>query len=546
MAPIPSTFRPALNIVGPVIPAELHRLRLRVPARFWLACLAVALAVAVFLGWTLVSLGGPSVTTAFDDIGEMIAAMIAALACGWAARAATGQVRRGWTLMALAAASWAAGEAVWTYFEVVAGHKTPFPSLADAGFLLAVPLQLAAVLHFAQGRRSGHSHAKTILDGAIVAASVTFISWTTVLHTVYAAGGDGPVSFGISLAYPIGDLVTIVVVIAAVAGARLLYTPLALIAAGLLALTVSDSTFTYLTSQNAFNTGPVDTGWVAGFLLIALAAVLGRLRPDAEESDAEAPTLARNLIPYIPLTLAALLAFGERITGHSLDLFSAGLFVLIVALVLGRQVLALTEVAVLSRQLQESVHSLRAREQELSYQAFHDPLTGLANRALFRDRLEHALELSRRSGRKLAVLYLDLDDFKVVNDNLGHDAGDRLLMVVAERIKSCVRPGDTTARLGGDEFAVVLSEVHEIDDAVLVAERVVEAFRQPFSIGTVLHTSVSAGVVLWKDSYQDAEELLRHADTAMYTAKSRGGSQYAVYVTGERPLLIHRTRVIRG
>src|SRR3984893_7477764 len=136
----------------------------------------------------------------------------------------------------------------------------------------------------------------------------------------------------------------------------------------------------------------------------------------------------------------------------------------------------------LSRQLQESVRSLRAREQELSYQAFHDPLTGLANRALFRDRLEHALELARRSGQKLAVLFLDLDDFKVVNDDLGHDAGDRLLMVVAERIKSCVRPGDTTARFGGDELAVVLSEVNDIDDAIVVAERLVQAFRQPVSI----------------------------------------------------------------
>src|SRR6202022_2475986 len=217
--------------------------------------------------------------------------------------------------------------------------------------------------------------------------------------------------------------------------------------------------------QNAYNTGPVDTGWVAGFLLIALAAVLGRLRPGADESDAETPSLARNVLPYVPLAVAAFLAVWLLVRGQPIDLFSAGLLVLIVVLVLVRQVLALNEVALLSRQLEESVRSLRTREQELSYQAFHDPLTGLADRALFRDRLEHALDLGRRSGRKLAVLYLDLDEFKVVNDNFGHDAGDRLLMVAAERIKSCVRPGDTTARLGGDEFAVVLSEVNDTDDA---------------------------------------------------------------------------------
>ena len=519
--------------------------RIGLPSSFWVACTAVTLSIAAFLGWTLLSLGGATVTTAFDDIGEMVAALIGTVACGWAARAAAGRVRRGWTLMALATLSWAAGEAVWTYYEVIAGHKTPFPSLADAGFLLAVPLQVAAVLHFAR-RRSGRSHAKTIFDGAIVAASVIFISWATVLHTVYAAGGDGPISFGLSLAYPVGDLVTIVIVIVAVAGARRLYPPMALIAAGLLALTVSDSTFTYMTSQNSYNTGPVDTGWVAGFLLIALAAVLGRLRPAADEADTETPSLARNLLPYAPLSIAAGLALWLEVRGHSLDLFSAALLVLIVALVLVRQVLSLNEVAVLSRQLEESVRSLRTREQQLSYQAFHDPLTGLANRALFRDRLEHALELARRSTRRLAVLYLDLDEFKAVNDNHGHDAGDRLLMVVAERIKSCVRPGDTTARLGGDEFAVVLSDFEDVDDAVIVAERVIEAFRQPFSIGMVVPMGLSAGVVIWQDSSQGAEELLRDADAAMYTAKSRGGSQYALFAPGERPALSRRTRVVRA
>jgi diguanylate cyclase len=514
------------------------------PARFWLVCLAVMLLIAVFLGWTLGSWGGAKPTTAFDDIGQMVAALIATLGCGWAALAATGRVRRGWTLLALATASWAAGEAVWSYYEVIAAHKTPFPSLADAGFLLAVPLQVAAVLHFARGR-SGRSHAKTIFDGAILAASVMFISWATVLHTVYAAGGDGAFSFGLSLAYPVGDLVTIVIVIAVIAGARRLYPPMVLIAAGLLALTVSDSTFTYLTSQNAFNTGPIDAGWVAGFLLIALAAVLARLRPGVDESDAGRPSLGRNLLPYIPLAVAALIAISLLVRGQTIDLFAASLLAVIVALVLGRQVLALNEVAVLSRQLEESVRSLRTREQELRHQAFHDPLTGLANRALFRDRLEHALELARRSVRKLAVLYLDLDEFKAVNDSLGHDAGDRLLMVVAERIKSCVRPGDTTARLGGDEFAVVLSDVEGIEDAVVVAERVVEAFRQPFSIGTVVHMRLSAGVVLRNDSSQGAEDLLRDADAAMYAAKSRGGSQCVVFATGERPALTRRTRGAR-
>ena len=163
-----------------------------------------------------------------------------------------------------------------------------------------------------------------------------------------------------------------------------------------------------------------------------------------------------------------------------------------------------------------------AMENELRHQAFHDALTGLANRALFEDRLRHALAAGVRSRRPLAVLFIDLDDFKTVNDSLGHGAGDALLEHVAARIDSLVRPTDTAARLGGDEFAVLLDGVVHAQEAHGIAARILDAVDEGFVLeDRELRLTASIGVALSNSSIQ-ADELLRNADTAMYVAKASG------------------------
>jgi diguanylate cyclase (GGDEF)-like protein/PAS domain S-box-containing protein len=172
----------------------------------------------------------------------------------------------------------------------------------------------------------------------------------------------------------------------------------------------------------------------------------------------------------------------------------------------------------------------RALEQELEHQAFHDRLTGLANRALFRDRLEHALARRTRDQHPVAVLLLDLDDFKVVNDSLGHAVGDRLLVMVAERLRGRLRASDTTARLGGDEFAVLLDEPSAADEATRVAERLIEALAASYQLdGRELFVRASIGVALAARTGQSADELLRDADMAMYAAKARSRGGYQVF-----------------
>ena len=164
---------------------------------------------------------------------------------------------------------------------------------------------------------------------------------------------------------------------------------------------------------------------------------------------------------------------------------------------------------------------------QMSYVAEHDFLTGLPNRSLLTDRLAQSIALAQRHGKRVALMYLDLDHFKHVNDSLGHTVGDQLLQAVAQRLQECVRHSDTVCRQGGDEFVVLLAEVEAVRDAGLTAEKLIEAMAAPYVIdGHQLHVTLSIGISLYPDDGKDVEALVRNADTAMYHAKKIGRNNY--------------------
>ncbi|HET9051944.1 MAG TPA: hypothetical protein VFO60_09580, partial [Candidatus Dormibacteraeota bacterium] len=231
----------------------------------------VGIAIVVFFAWTAQQWQGAD---ALDDLGEMAAAFVGAIVCGAAAWRHAGRPRAAWALLGASAAAWGAGEAVWTWYDLAQHEQVPFPSLADAGFLGAVPLAVIGALLLPGARQRGSTRLAGVLDGLIVAAGLLAVSWVAVLHTVYSAGGDTAFATVLSIAYPAGDVVIATILVTLVIrvqrGNRL---PILLVVGGLAGSAIADSSFAYLNAQGTYGSGnALDTGWFAGYLLLALGA----------------------------------------------------------------------------------------------------------------------------------------------------------------------------------------------------------------------------------------------------------------------------------
>jgi diguanylate cyclase (GGDEF)-like protein/PAS domain S-box-containing protein len=634
-------------------------------ARRRVLIVGVSALCAAFVLWLKYSLGGAFVSLAVDDLGEMAAALAAAGACLWAARRRHPRTRRYWTLLGLSALTWAIGEGVWSYYEVFQGREVPFPSLADLGFLAAVPLAVAAILSYPTAPIHSTTRLRAITDALSGGASLLFISWELVLGPIFRAHEGGAFSQVLSIAYPLSDIVVAAVVLmVAVQAGRGARSALGLVGIGLLAMAIADSAFAYLSQQSSFGDGTLlDAGWFGGYLLIAVAALWPEVDTARADDDGK-DYLGRGWmwVPYFPVITALLFAVLLEVEGHRFGPFLESTGIAIVLLLVIRQMLTLADNMRLTHHLEERViertEQLRANEQrfaalvqnasdvvtiidregiltylspstervfggesanmigrefrellspadgarwsgviakamneprgnlsidwefqhpasggrhieslitnllddpavrgivinsrdvteraelqeQLRHQAFHDPLTGLANRALFQDRLSHALARHRRTDNPLAVIFLDIDNFKAINDGRGHSVGDLLLRQVGERLQTAVRAADTVARLGGDEFAVLLEPRGTAPSDV--ADRILQAMRQPFSVADAeLFVNASLGIAQTDSGHETAEELLRNADVAMYVAKGRGKARWVQFDSSMHDIVLTR------
>jgi diguanylate cyclase (GGDEF)-like protein len=232
-------------------------------------------------------------------------------------------------------------------------------------------------------------------------------------------------------------------------------------------------------------------------------------------------------------TTTLLSAADRRSTDITLigGLLLSALLATLVGVLAGARVRAMDRVDAATAALRQDIERREALEHELQRLAFHDPLTGLANRSLFYDRVGHALRSHLRGDQAFAVFFIDLDGFKQVNDALGHSAGDAVLCEVAARLRECLRDSDTVARFGGDEFAVIVERLAATDDVHLTAERIVHAVQQPIPVGSgrAALVTASVGIALNRDGYT-ADDILREADLAMYTAKTTGKCRHVLAV----------------
>src|SRR5438477_12400322 len=287
------------------------------------AAAVVLVSVAYALNIRTVFFGQHAVT-AIDDIGEAVAAALASLACAWAASRAAGKDRLGWALMGISAGLWAAGEVVWSTYEVGMGVQVPYPSLADAGFLAAVPFAFAGIRAFWGNARGTSSRWRVWFDGVIVALALTSTAWAFGLKSVWTSSSSTKI---LDLAYPVGDILTGTILILAIRRASQQQAGrMAFLLAGVASYSIADSAFAYLTAQGAFGAvgSILDTGWFAGFLLIGLAAVY----PTAPPKPATQPApldLWQLALPWMTLLLASAGDVYASLSGHDVDLFMSSM-----------------------------------------------------------------------------------------------------------------------------------------------------------------------------------------------------------------------------
>jgi two-component system sensor histidine kinase/response regulator len=315
---------------------------------FLWAAAATVVVVVVFVAWLHFRFVGDLVTIAVDDIGEAVAAFVAALCCGLAARRYRGRQRLGWALLSASAAVWAVGEVVWSVYEVGLSIEVPYPSAADIGFLGAIPLTIAGILCFFSTSRGTSTRLRLWLDGAIVFLALFFVAWTLGLRTVYLDPEDPLFEKIIDLAYPIGDIIIGTILVLAIRRARdELHGRLLLLLGGLAAISIADSAFAYLTAIGAYGADGslLDAGWLAGYLMIGLAALWpAPAVRKVEEVGKELPIDTWQLaLPWVAILCVGLTAIGMALTGYEFGPVRTVLIGAIAILVMVSQVYAHNE-----------------------------------------------------------------------------------------------------------------------------------------------------------------------------------------------------------
>ena len=430
----------------------------------------------------------------------------------------------------------ALGDITYSVLEAAAGGVAPFPSIADAIYLVGYGV-LALGLAGLVARRKGGRDVAGIIDALIIAASVGVIAWVGFLSATIT---DVEPNLGevVALAYPFMDLVLLAMAVRIALAPSGMGIGRLFLVVGVVSYLASDFAYTFLSLAGTYTVGGVsDVGWAIGYVLWGATAlhprmIQGALRPsglvNARRSTRRVIGLGvAALIPPALLWLPGVATSPEKLYG-------------VAATSIALTLLVVVRIANLFRDLNTSIIERRRLEGQLRHAADHDPLVGLWNRRVFHDRLAEMLE---PGGHHLAALFVDVDDFKSINDTVGHAAGDVVLAELAARIEQALRPSDLAARLGGDEFGVILSDCATREAALVIAERLLDQISAPITThGREIKITASIGVAHTREAH-DVEALMRHADIAMYLAKERGKNRVAAYEEGAHVEAVRRLQL---
>jgi diguanylate cyclase (GGDEF)-like protein len=421
-----------------------------------------------------------------------------------------------WMFFAGGLASFLIADVCYYVLELTSGDAgPPFPSIADFFYLSMYPLMIFGLARMVRTVAPGRDGA-TFVDAAVVGISIFGALWVLFVDSVVESSFDTNSAMITQLAYPVMDIAVLTVAARLVVAVHLRHKPFAFIVSAIGSLAIADTAYGIYNTAGTFETGLfIDAFWLAFYVMFSLAALHpGSATTGATEELVEGRLTGRQLVIMFVATLGVPLIdlFWGTPADRPVTIIASALLCLLILL----RVFSLTK-------------ALERGRDRLRHEASHDSLTGLCNRNLFADRTAAAL---RESGpnQTLAVLFIDLDDFKVINDSLGHFAGDQLLKEASVRLQRCVRPDDTVARLGGDEFAVLLRSAVDRNDVISVARRVLDAMSAPIDLGRrAVRASCSIGIATDLDESTEVETLLRNADVAMYLSKSRGKGRFEFF-----------------
>ena len=480
----------------------------------WAAYLAAGAAAVVL--HTFLETGSLTQSLLYDAIGA--SAVAVAIAGIWRYRPAR---RLPWVLMALGQAAFVAGDLMWNWYEVMS--LDPFPSMADAMYLAGYPF-IALGLFFMIRRRLGDGDRGGLLDAAILTTAAAILSWTFLMQPQMAGADIDPLGLSITLAYPVADLLLIGVALGLLTTPGARTASFAALGASLSLLFVADTVYAIQNLEGTYvSGGPIDSLYLVAYLLFGAAAA----HPAMVRLTDPHPVSVTWLGPVRLICLAM-----AMVTGPLLVVIGPGANGGLLVVAAGTALLSLLVLARLYGLvglLARDVAQRRVLEEQLTHQAFHDSLTGLANRRRFVERAEGALAQRSRTG-SVAALFLDLDDFKTVNDSMGHAAGDDVLEAVATRLRGGLRATDLAARLGGDEFGVLLTDIPDATYATTIAQRLIASLQTPLEVdGTSVVVSASIGIAVDTAAMRSVDDLLGEADVAMYQAKASGKARHHVF-----------------
>ena len=482
---------------------------------------------AWFLGYGLLAIIGHRLIPLgpAHDVAYVVIGLTGAVAI-WVGLALHRPVARlPWYLIGIGQLLWVVADATGAW--LVHGLKiAPFPSAADVCYLVAYPV-IAAGFYLLMRRRIPRHDLGGLLDSLIVTVGLGLLLWVLLAEPTAMGYRGSWTATAVAIAYPAGDLLLVGLLV------RLITTPggwnssLRLLGLAVVLLIAADTTASALNLLTFDSSSSFDFLWLMSYLVWGAAALHPSMYAVAQPAPKPPARFSQRRLSA--LTLAVLVAPGtlavQQLIGARLDVWAVSIAALLMMLaVVGRMKVAIDQIVAANRLREEA-------QAELAHQAAHDPLTGLPNRSAGLALIDEALAQARLRGTGAGLLFVDLDDFKKVNDTLGHGAGDAVLCEVAALMRAAVRRGDVVARLGGDEFVVLLRSVGDEATAVEVAHRIVGELSRPVVIGNGYRVRVGAsiGVAVGNQAGTDADTLLREADTALYRAKASGRSRVEVF-----------------